>query len=287
MYLDLQLHSTYSDGYLTPSQLVSFLATKKVKVASLTDHHTVGGLDEFKHACRKFKIKAITGLELYTKLNHKKFNLLWYNFDGKSPLLHNILRLSQNRRRQQMRRFLLKLKRHGLNISQEKILDKFNHYQPLNRIASELWSIAANRKKIIKRVKQRHPREDEIIQALFKNRHLGIIKESYIGLNSILKLRRLIGGQLILNHPGKHNQIDKNFIVQLKKLGLDGLEVISPHHSIGTIMYLQALAKEFSLITTGGSDFHREERETVTIKSCYDYFKIDSNHLLKIKNIIG
>jgi len=287
MYIDLQLHSTYSDGYLTPSQLVNFLTAKKIKVASLTDHHTVGGLDEFKRTCRKYKIKAIAGLELYTTLKQKKFNLLWYNFDDKSPALHNLLRLSQNRRRRQMRRILLKLKRLGLTINQERILDKFSRYQPLNRIVSEIFSVAANRNKIIKLVRHRHPREDEIIQAFFKNRRLGIIEESYIGFNNILKLRRLIGGQLILNHPGKHNQIDKNFIAQLKKLGLDGLEVISPHHSIGAIMYAQALAREFALIMTGGSDFHRQERRAVKIKSCYDYFKIDSKYLSQIEKIIN
>ncbi|MBU4375047.1 PHP domain-containing protein, partial [Patescibacteria group bacterium] len=64
MLIDLQLHSTYSDGYLTPTELAGFLAKQGVKIAALTDHNTVGGLDEFRQACRACKIKPITGVEL-------------------------------------------------------------------------------------------------------------------------------------------------------------------------------------------------------------------------------
>ena len=99
MLIDLQLHSTYSDGYLTPAELVSFIAKQGVKAAALTDHNTVGGLGEFERACRARGIKPITGMELYVKLDNKKFNLLWFNFDDKNPELHKMLRAAQIRRR--------------------------------------------------------------------------------------------------------------------------------------------------------------------------------------------
>ena len=123
MLIDLQLHSTYSDGYLTPSEAAKFLARESVKIASLTDHNTVGGLPEFKIACRKYGIKFITGLELYARLGNKKFNLIWYNFDYKNPLLHKLLRESQIRRRGMARIALEKLIQIGLKIDKNKILD--------------------------------------------------------------------------------------------------------------------------------------------------------------------
>src|SRR3989344_6476014 len=116
MIIDLQLHSTYSDGYLTPTQLADFLLKHEVKIASLTDNNTVAGLDEFRLACKKNNIKAIAGMEIYAKLNSKKFNLLWYNFDDKNPALHEFLRLSQIKRRNQIRRALVKLKNLGMEI---------------------------------------------------------------------------------------------------------------------------------------------------------------------------
>lgn len=287
MLIDLQLHSTYSDGYLTPTELADFLLKNQVKIASLTDHNTVGGLDEFKQACQKNKIKAVAGIEIYAKLNRKKFNLLWYNFDDRDPDLHKLLRLSQARRRNQMRRALLKLKKLGLIIDENKILDKYGHYIPLNHIIEDIWQISHNRNKIAERLGAISPRNEEIIKHFFKNREVNKLEESYINLEHILTLRKKIGGQIILNHPGKFRPINLNFIARVKKLGFDGIEVISPHHSISQVMQLQHLARRFNLIMTGGSDYHLDEKAPATIKNVYAYFRIDAKYLNGINKIIG
>lgn len=287
MLIDLQVHSTYSDGYLTPSQLADFLSANNIKIAALTDHNTVGGLDEFKLACQNKKIKTINGLELYVKSGHKKFNLLWYNFDKHSAELHNLLRISQALRRRQIRNGLMKLKLRGFNIDESRLLDKFNHYIPLNHLIDYITKIPANKKIIVKKLNLTNPSQDEILINIFKNKDFAKISESYIGLKQILKLRKKIHGQLILNHPGKHNQLDRKFIAGLKALGLDGLEVISPHHSIGAVMHLQRLVREYKLIMTGGSDFHRFEPTPASLNSCYNYFRIEANYLTNIKKIIG
>jgi len=287
MLIDLQVHSTYSDGYLTPSQLADFLSDNNIKIAALTDHHTIGGLEEFKQACKKHNIKTLSGLELYVKLGHKKFSLLWYNFNPSDPALHNLLRTSQMRRRRQIRNALIKLKRRGFQINEDQLLDKYNHYIPLNHLIDRVSKISANKKIIIKKLKIPNPSQEEMLIKIFKNRAFTKISESYIGLKQILKLRKNIRGQLIFNHPGKYNHLDRKFILSLKQLGLDGLEVVSPHHSVGAIMYTQRLAREYGLIMTGGSDFHRFEPAPADLTNCYNYFKIDSNRLTGIKKIIG
>lgn len=287
MLIDLQLHSTYSDGYLTPTRLTNFIKSRGVKIAALTDHNTVGGLNEFRRGCIKNKIKPITGLELYVKLNNTKFNLLWYNFDDKHPALHEILRSSQIRRRNQLRRALIKLKGLGLVFNENKILDKYGHYVPLNRVIENIWQIAENRRQIALSLGVKHPRQDEIIKHFFKNRKINQLQECYINLSQVLKLRKQIGGQLVLNHPGKNNRLNKNFIAKLKKLNFDGLEVLSPHHTIGAVMSAQHLAGQFKLIMTGGSDYHQDEPGNTAIKNTYNYFRIDSNRLTGIKKIIG
>jgi len=287
MLIDLQLHSTYSDGYLTPGQLADFLSANNIKIAALTDHNTIGGLDEFKLACQKKKIKAINGVELYVKLGHKKFNLLWYNFDKNSAGLHNLLKTSQFRRRRQIRNALVKLKERGFQIDESRLLDKFNHYIPINHLIDHITKIPANKKLIVNKLKIANPSQDEILIKIFKNPAFAKISESYIELKQILNLKKTINGQLILNHPGKHERLDKKFIAGIKALGLDGLEIISPHHSIGAVMHIQRLAREYKLIMTGGSDFHRFEPAPAGLNSCYNYFRIDSNYLTDIKKIIG
>ena len=287
MRIDLQVHSNYSDGYLSPSELVNFLAKQKVKVAALTDHNTVSGLEEFRAAARKAGIKPINGLELYARLNGRRFNILWYNFDPTRPELHDQLRESQFRRRRKFRRILEHLIRHGFKIKIDKTLDKYNHYVPINRIIDELLAVRENVYKIKKELNNDNPREEEIIKHYFYNRKFEILRESYINIERILRLRKRIGGQIVLCHPAKHQYIRKDLWVKLKKLGLDGVEVLSPHHSYNSIMQIQSLARELNFIETGGSDFHRFEGWGFPIQYAGQYFTIDSDKLKGVNKIIG
>jgi len=287
MLIDLQLHSTYSDGYLTPSEVAEFIARQGVKIAALTDHNTVAGLEEFRLACKKYKIKPITGIEIYVKLDRTKLNLLWYNFNDKNPELHKILRNSQIRRRGKARKILTKLKKKGLRLDIDKILDKYTHYIPINHVVDDILSLAPNRKKIAKKLKQKNVREREVINEYFRNKNIGVLSESYTNIDIIFKLRKKIGGQLILNHPGKNNRLKKDLLEKLKKTGIDGLEILSPHHSVGAIMYAQDMARELDFITIGGSDFHRHEGDNYPLQNSWDYFKIESKYLRGIKKIIG
>lgn len=285
MLIDLQIHSTYSDGYLSPTELAENLKSHGIKAASLTDHNTVGGLVEFARACRKNGIKYIPGLELYVKMGSKKFNILWYNFDDGHPDLHKLLRGSQLRRRMAMRKFLEKLKTTGLNIDVYKILDKYSHYIPLNHVIDDIFSAPENRA-IARKVIGKKIREEDIINTFFYNNNLGHLHETCVEIKDVLNLRKRVGGQIILNHPGKYDHLEKNFLIKLKELGVDGIEVLSPHHSIGAVMYSQYIANELKFITTGGSDFHKFE-ENGLIKCSCNYFKIDSGYLPGVKKVIG
>lgn len=285
MLIDLQLHSTYSDGYLSPTDVVKAIAKRGIKVAALTDHNTVSGLDEFKRACKSHGIKAIVGLELYVKMGSKRFNMLWFNFDRKDSGLHKMLRTSQIRRRSRVRAILSKLNSLGFKIGIDSILDKYNHYVPVNRIIDDILKTRANREKV-RRELGTHVREEEIIRSYFYNQKIGRLYESYIDIQQVLALRKKIGGQLVLNHPGKYNHMEKYFLKSLKVLGIDGIEVLSPHHSIGAIMYAQHMAGKLDFIMTGGSDFHRYEGSESPLRDSWDYFKIDSKHLAGVEKII-
>jgi len=287
MLIDLQLHSTYSDGFLSPAEVAEFIAARGVKIAALTDHTTVGGLKEFKLACDKYKIKTVAGLELYVKSNSKKFSLLWFNFDDNNPELHDMLRNIQIRRRGQARRALEKLVSQNFKIEVDKTIDKYNHYVPINRITRDIYDIKHNRNKINKLLGTKNPREEEIIKILFFNKKGPVLRESYIDIKRVISLRKKMGGQLILNHPAKYSYVKKEFLEKLKKLGVDGVEVLSPHHSLGAVMYLQCMAEKLNFITSGGSDFHLRESNNCPLQNSWDYFKIDSRFLPGVEKIIG
>lgn len=287
MLIDLQLHSTYSDGYLTPTELAKFIAKQGVKVAALTDHNTIGGVEEFKIACQKEKIKPIIGLELYSKLGSKKFNVLWYNFDPGNPLLHNMLRKTHIRRRQQMRRILDKLVSIGFKIEVDKILDYYNRYVPINHVVDRILENKDNLKKVKKDLKMKAPREEDVINRYFRNPKIGLLGECNVDLEKILALKKRIGGQIILCHPAKYSYVIPEFWKKLKKMGVDGAEVFSPHHSINGMLYMQQIARELNFVVTGGSDFHKPEGGGQPLQYSWQYYKIDSQYLRNIKKIIN
>lgn len=287
MLIDLQLHSRYSDGYLTPTELADFIASKGVKAAAITDHNTVGGFAEFKRACKERGIKPIVGLELYVKLHSSRFNILWYNFDENSPELHDMLRNSQIRRRRQVRNILEKLVKKGFKFKVNKLLDKYTRYVPINHVVDHIVSEPVNFKKIKKELDAKQPRESDIIKKYFKDSKIGVLRNSYINFLRVVELRKKIGGQLVLCHPAKHNYINIKMIEKLIGLGLDGIEVLSPHHSLGAVMYTQYLVKHYDLLSTGGSDFHREEGNSALVQSAWDYYMIDAEHLRRVDEVIG
>ena len=287
MLIDLQLHSTYSDGYLTPSEVAKFVASQGVKVAALTDHNTVGGIDEFRNACREYKIKPITGLEMYVKLHGWRFNLLWYNFDEIDPDLHNMLRNSQVRRRRMVRLALNRLLDKGFKIDPGKVLDKYNHYVPINHTVDDFLNVSYNARRVKRELGLKHPSEGDIIREYFRSKDIGVLHNSYIDMDSIVELRKKIGGQLILCHPAKSVALGRDFITIVKKLGVVGLEKLSPHHSYNSIMIIQRLAREYGLIETGGSDFHCFEGGQAPLQYSWQYYKVDSKLLRGVKKIIG
>lgn len=288
MLIDLQLHSTYSDGYLTPEELAKFIASQGIKAAALTDHNTVRGLHQFKHACKKYGVHAIPGMEVYVKLNNRKFNILWYNMDHTATELHTMLRNSQIRRRRQMRAVLERLKKEGFILDINAIIDKYNHYAPINHIIDDICANPRNVKKIKKHFNGNGFHEGDIINEFFQGKkNLPALKNSYISLEQILKLRKKIGGQIIICHPAKNHFMKRDFWQKIKKLGIDGVELLSPHHSFGAVMYIQHLLKDLKFIATGGSDFHRLEGNDYAIQKSWDYFSIDSDNLPGVEKIIG
>lgn len=283
MLIDLQLHSTYSDGYLTPTQLADFLYRNNVSVVSLTDHNTVRGQPQFQRACKKKGIKTIPGLEVYAKLDHKKFNILWYDYQD-DPELHKMLRNSQIRRRNNVRRILNRL---DFKLEVEKTLDKYTKYIPINHVIDDILEAPENRKKIRKELGVEEIRRGDVADSYLLNKEIGVLRESYIDIKRILRLREKIGGVIVLNHPGKYGrQLNEEFFDSLKELGVDGVEKLSPHHSYSEIMNIQYLARKFDLIETGGSDFHVSAGNNYPLQNSWEYFKIEDDQLRRVREII-
>lgn len=287
MLIDLQLHSKYSDGYLRPKAIAKLLSKYQVKVASLTDHNSIAGQKEFRKTCGSLNIKAINGLELYVSHKNYKFNILWYNYNINSKKLHSMLERTWSRRRKKVLGMIEEIKKRGLEVDVEKYLKNHQNYLPINHLISQIWQNKKNQKIIKNDLNNLLPREEDIISHYFYPKNGPRLNEARISFSTLIKLRKEIGGQLFLAHPCLHKHINKKMISELKENGLDGIELLSPHHNYSAIVMLSSIIKELDLMATGGSDFHLAANEGTGPKYSWQWFKIDSSYLRKINKVIG
>jgi predicted metal-dependent phosphoesterase TrpH len=286
MRIDLQLHSRYSDGYYTPAQLVRFLVRHGIKAASLTDHNTVAGQIEFKKACAQYQIKAVTGLELYVRYKRRTFNVLWYNYNPAAPELIKMLESTWVRRRRFAEKVASRLRRLGIKFNLERFIAEHPGYLPANHLADLIWQKSANRRLIKEALKLEIIREEDIMRYCLFPKVGARLQDAHVSFTRVLKLRKQIGGQLIFCHPGLNNKLRGTLFEELLKAGLDGVELLSPHHGHNTIMHLNTIIKRRRLIASGGSDFHKPGDEGVRPRYSWDWFVIKSEDLPGVSKIL-
>lgn len=286
MRIDLQLHSLYSDGYYSPAQLARLIYLRGIKAASLTDHNTIAGQAEFKRACARYNIKFIPGLELYARYKSRTFNILWYNYDANSPALSKMLNTTWMRRRRFAEKVAGRWRRLGLKFDWRRFLRAHPYYLPANHLADAVWKSPHNRKKIREGLELKRVREEDIMRYCLFPKSGPRFKDAHISLTRILKVRKEAGGQLIFCHPGLNNKTRNGFVEQAVAAGLDGIELLSPHHSHNTIMYLNSIFKKKKIIMTGGSDFHKPGDIGTKPRYSWDWFVIDSDNLSGVSKVL-
>lgn len=287
MKIDLQIHSIHSDGYYSPSKLALLLHRYGVEVASLTDHNTIAGQAEFKKACSRYNIKTVPGIELYVSYKQRNFNLLWYNYNSQSPEFLRMLEVSHIRRRRFVKKITTRLYDLGLRFNLDKFIQEHPDYLPTNYLVDAILAIPSNRSKIKKALNLNIVHEDDVIRYCLYPKEGLRLQDARIGLDKILKIRQKVGGQLIICHPALNNKVNINLIEQLMEAGVDGFELLSPHHSYNDTMRLMSSIERTGAIVSGGTDFHRPGPSERRIRYAWDWFIIRSENLKGVGRIIN
>lgn len=283
-YIDFQIHSIYSDGVLTPQDLVARAEKEKISIISLTDHNCLDGVQEAASAGKKRGVGVVSGIELYTKFKRKSIHLLGYNFDIKNKKLEKILKELQQERVKWVEGVLKKSAKIGFQIESEKIFNTKSKYIGFGHIIYILRQNSKNEALIRKITKQKEPDLFKIIEKFFMKGGPAYVPEKEIPTEGAIKLIKSAGGISAIAHPGQNLRFEDDYLIKgLKKKGLDAIEVINPHHSWQQVIHYQKLALDLNLLISGGSDFHGDiEDPRVVIKNQRDYFKIPYSTVKKI-----
>lgn len=250
MLFDLHIHSTFSDGWLTPEKIVETAVAKKLQVISLTDHDCVSGIPLAMRTAQHFadKIKIIPGVELSTKLSNKivekaSVHILGYFIDYTNKSFVDKLSSIRNIRVHRFAMIKEKLEKLGYKVNLT-VKEAEQHSMGRPHLANDL-------------VKRGY---FPTIQAAF-DKLLAKDKPAYVSLDTLtqkeaIDLIHQVGGKAFLAHPVEVRSVEAVEEL-LDTLPFDGLEIYHPsvENKDGYAMWID-LAKQYKLMLSGGSDFH-------------------------------
>ena len=255
--IDLHLHSSFSDGALSPSELVRRLKASKVAVAGLTDHDSTGGVGEFLVSCRKASIKGVAGVELsasYSGVLH----ILGYRFDAANTALRNALEKNRNARAARNELIFEKLRKLGFDVSIEEAAAYAGAGGVVGRphIARALWN------------KGYVPNLKAAFDKYLKRGMAAYVPRQLLPPEECVSLIREAGGLPVLAHP-RQTAPDLDhlppIVKRLKDAGLWGLECWSKGNSQADVYRLLGIAADMELFPTAGSDFHGDAYASAAI----------------------
>jgi predicted metal-dependent phosphoesterase TrpH len=243
--IDLHLHTTASDGRLTPSQLIARAAVAGLTVVSVTDHDTIAGLDEAQAAATAAGITLVTGIEITAVDAGQDVHVLGYFFDPGDRRLSDFLLAQRADRVRRVHEIAARLdglgfpidtgplenaaREHGLSIGRPHVAD-----------ALVAAGHAANR--------------GDAFERLLGRGRPAFVPRVGASPSEVVAVINSAAGIASLAHPGLTRRDD--LLPALAAAGLAALEALHSDQDPLTEGHYRRLAAQHGLAVSGGSDFH-------------------------------
>jgi predicted metal-dependent phosphoesterase TrpH len=249
---DLHLHSTASDGLLSPAELVTEAARLGLPAIALTDHDTVSGVSDAIEAASATGVAVIPAVELSSGIADRDIHILGYHIDHRDPALH--ARLSDLRavRVERAERIVSALARDGYSITKAEVMAAAGG-GALGRAHIARVLVHAGHVATV----------DEAFRTLLGSSAAYYVPKPVADPKEVIGWIREAGGIAVLAHPGLAGVDD--LLRDLVDAGLVGLEAYHSSHDAAARDRYEHLARSFGLVATGGSDFHGPGHEGADI----------------------
>jgi len=246
--VDLHLHSTFSDGTLSPAELVGEATRVGLRAIALTDHDEVRGNPEALFAAKEQGgLEVIPGVELSVEFE-PEMHILGYFVDWTHPELNARLEEVRRFREERNPRILERLREMGLELD----------YGEVRRIAGgEVVGRVHIAQALVNRGYVRNV--EEAFQRFLGRGRPAYVKRRLLPPQQAIWLIRQAGGVPCLAHPFSlclSLERLEDVVGELRDWGLEGLEVYYHDHFPQQIRALREMAMRWDLVVTGGTDFH-------------------------------
>ena len=246
--IDLHLHTTHSDGSLSPTAVLQLAHTANVTALAITDHDIVTGIPEAIAAGAERGIEIIPGVEISSCMGNSELHLLGYCIDWQDSELNRRLATLRESRHTRNPQIIERLRALGLDVT----------YEEVRALAGTDAVGRPHIARLLMDKKYVTSAKDAFDRYLAEGRPAYVARELPNPTDAIAWIRAA-GGVAVLAHPtwAKVSGEGLNaLLTTLKAEGLGGIEVhYSTHTKRQTMEYLD-LAKRLDLLVTGGSDFH-------------------------------
>lgn len=251
--LDLHIHTTASDGSLTPTQVVQLARKKGFSLIAVTDHDTMGGVAEALEAGKKYNVDVVPGVEISSGVT-LEVHMLGYGMSPDHPVMKAMMEDMRAARVERMERIIENLQKMGVPITVEEV---------------EAVAGGAIGRPHIAQVLIAHGLVPDVRTAF--REYIGVGAKAYVERRKMTSEQvianiRDAGGVPVLAHGGllRISEVELNqWIDSMAKKGLMGLECYHNAHTPQMERLLRAAAERNGLLVTGGSDFHGASRPDV------------------------
>ncbi len=244
MLVDFHTHTTYSDGQLTPRELINMACKKNIKILSVTDHDSIYAYNEL-DTMNIGDLTLIKGIEFSSDYKGKDVHILGYDFDSSNgPLLEYIAFFSEERKKRILK-MVHRCREEGYLISAEELLQSAGN--PMATLGRPHIAKLLVDHGYIKDI-------NEAFETILSQGGSCYVPKYKADPKDILKLIHGAGGLAVLAHPVLIR--NDGYVLELLSLPFDGIEVYHPRQSKEVQQLYLSYAMEKQLFITGGSDYH-------------------------------
>lgn len=252
--IDMHTHTNFSDGELSPQELIRLAIDKNIGILAITDHNTIDGLKTINRNnidIVNSGINIINGIEFSIKREKGQMHILGYDFDLNNKNLNDKLHELKENSLHSVLSVMEQIKRdYGIRFSYEDIKDLINSNHNLGRPDLAKLCIKYGYASSVKEA------FDKYLSPAYE-----ITRQSNNGISypECLNLISNSNGISVLAHPKSLELEKKEFLILLKdliKCGLKGIEVYHSSHTIDEMDFYLKVANEYNLLISGGSDYH-------------------------------
>ena len=263
--IDLHIHSTASDGTLSPVDILKTACAQNLGAISITDHDTVDGAKQALQAGIPTSLQFLTGFELSAapppSLSRSgSFHILGYGIDLDDTALNKALKTLQEARKNRNPGIISRLNQLGFDMTLEQVSATVGDSQigrpHIAQVMLQLGYVESI---------------DEAFDRYLAHGRPAYVDKPRISCQRAVEVIRGAGGIAVLAHPFLLNLTDpeemENLIVVLKNMGFEGIEAYYPEHPSQATSLYKELARNYDMLMTGGTDFHGKLKPEIQMGS--------------------